>query len=248
MIRNLIYHIAPFKRNDAWKQNIRQLLARIDLFNGKRIVGIVTGDDLVPAQVVQDALGPNRIEFVVLKNDPLLCEASTFYTMLTLVRSTRSDEWTFYAHAKGSSRLEYLKEVTWWRNSMYHFCLDNPARWNRIAASDQYDAMGCFRVYHVPGTLRKHRHLSPDLRTAEWHYSGTFYWFRHSAIFEPVSEMKWKWALPSKFVSEFWLQKLVPHGRAYCLYADNPFKDRYDVHAHALQIDDDEEPWRWTDG
>lgn len=34
--RHLIYHITPFNTNDIWLRNVRQLLKRIDLFNGRR--------------------------------------------------------------------------------------------------------------------------------------------------------------------------------------------------------------------
>lgn len=41
--RNLLYHVTPFASNDIWLRNIRQLVKRIDLFNGRRLIAVATG-------------------------------------------------------------------------------------------------------------------------------------------------------------------------------------------------------------
>ena len=58
--RNLIYHVWP-KSGSNWQWNVEQILARIDLFNGKRIIAIVEGEHSDPAAAVMELPGRARL-------------------------------------------------------------------------------------------------------------------------------------------------------------------------------------------
>jgi len=97
--RNLLYHVWPV-RGGTWKWNLDELKQRIDLFNGRRIVGIVCDARSEPADAVQEYLEGHGCEYVVTNNDER-GEAATFPLMLERVASDSPDELSFYAHAKG---------------------------------------------------------------------------------------------------------------------------------------------------
>jgi len=42
--RNLMYHIWPSKLNNAWRWNVERLRKYLPIFNGKRIIAVVTDD------------------------------------------------------------------------------------------------------------------------------------------------------------------------------------------------------------
>lgn len=169
-IRNLIYHVWPVK-NSMWQWNIDQLLRRIDMFNGQRIIAIVhdvKSDD--PNEVVEKFNGHN-CEFIVKPND--IGESNTFGLMLDRVRSTQLNEVTFYAHAKG---VKYgpnaTDQIRTWAELLYRFNLDD---WRTVKAH--------LSKYPVTGAMRMMGQFDSHKRLNEWHYSGTFFWIRHALAF-----------------------------------------------------------------
>src|SRR5207249_5847089 len=97
--RNLIYHVWPV-RDSLWRWNIEQLLERIDIFNGRRIIGIVHDSQSELPEEVMKCFEGHGCEFVVRSNNPL-GEVNTFPKMLARLASEDPNEITFYAHAKG---------------------------------------------------------------------------------------------------------------------------------------------------
>jgi GT2 family glycosyltransferase len=92
---NLIYHVAAFKSNDAWRRNVFQILKRMQVFNGKRVVGIVTGDELESPETVMQAFDGHNVEFIVRPNDRGLRETVTLPPLLGAVESIDPTEATF---------------------------------------------------------------------------------------------------------------------------------------------------------
>ncbi len=170
-LRNLIYHVWP-KRGSNWRWNIEQLRKRIDLFNGKRIIGIVEDQQTDPATAVMELLAGHGCEFLVRPNDPS-GEAITFPAMLQKVASSGEDEVTFYGHAKGVKYgLPCPPNVQRWSEALYRVALDD---WPTVRHHLDHLAMtGSFRM---PGRFASHRNAG------DWHYSGTFFWMRHAAVF-----------------------------------------------------------------
>ncbi|HUP03498.1 MAG TPA: glycosyltransferase [Bryobacteraceae bacterium] len=170
-LRNLIYHIWPV-RGQVWQWNIQQLKARIDLFNGRRVIGIVHDARSEDPSAVQAALEGHGCEFVVLPNQPS-GEVATFPVMLRRVASTDLNEVTFYGHGKGVKHEPSVSDaVRRWAEMSYRAGLDD---WRQVRSQlERFALTGAFRMY---GRFRSHRH------TGDWHYSGTYYWMRHARVF-----------------------------------------------------------------
>ncbi len=169
--RNLLYHVWPV-RGQMWRWNVKQLLTRIDLFNGRRIVGIVQDDRSEHPDEVQRMFDGHGCRFVVARNGPA-AEGVTFPGMLEAVRSLDPNEVTFYAHAKGVKYEPSVPEpVRRWAETQYRVALDD---WLTVRTQLQHYAMtGSFKMQ---GRFRVHQYLG------DWHYSGTFFWLRHAFVF-----------------------------------------------------------------
>jgi hypothetical protein len=202
--RNLIYHVWPV-RDSLWRWNIEQLLQRIDIFNGRRIVGIVHDSKSESPEEVIKSFEGHGCEFVVRANDSL-GEAITFPEMLERVASEDPNEITFYAHAKG---VKYgpnaSPPVRQWSEALYITNLDD---WLRVLHQlEQFAMTGAFKMR---GRFRSHRECS------DWHYSGTFFWFRHAHVFSR------SWRVVPQFYCgvEAWPGTLFQSEETGCLFFD----------------------------
>ena len=179
---NLIYHVAPFAKSDVWQKNVRQILRRIDLFNGQRVVAVSTGEGMSPMKEVVQAFDGARagIKFLAVPNCRTMRENASFLPLLEAVQSTNPNEATFYAHAKGVTTIGDAEGVMYWRNLMYHALLDAPE-----TIKDR------LTEYATIGTHRKtNAVVYPDGATSSpWHFSGTYFWFRHDVLF---GQRKWR--------------------------------------------------------
>jgi hypothetical protein len=169
--RNLLYHIWPVKGR-TWRWNLEQLIGRIDIFNGRRIVGIVHDHRSENPDAVMEALDGHGCEFVIQPNDSR-GEAVTFPHLLSRISSTDPDEVTFYGHGKGVKyEPNFPDPVRRWTEVLYRTALDN---WSEVKRQLECHALtGPFRI---PGRFRAHRNLG------SWHYCGTFFWLRHIDVF-----------------------------------------------------------------
>lgn len=170
--RHLMYHLWPVK-GETWRWNVELLLQRIDLFNGRRLVAIVTDERTEDLATVQAAFAGHGIEFIVRPNAQG-GESITFPLMLAELAREHRDDVAFYAHAKG---VKY--EPTWppavkrWAEVQMAVTLDH---WPSVRAQlDQHAMTGLLRR---PGRFANHQHVG------DWHYSGTCFWFRHDAVFQ----------------------------------------------------------------
>ncbi len=169
--RNLLFHVWPV-RGGTWRWNVDEIRRRIDLFNGRRIVGIVCDARSEPAEAVQEALAGHGCEFVVAPNDER-GEVATFSQMMARVASTDADEVSFYAHAKGVKyEPEFPPAVRRWAQVQYAVMLDD---WPGVREQLQRHAM--------TGILRKCGRFRTHQNVGDWHYSGTFFWMRHVRVF-----------------------------------------------------------------
>ena len=213
--RNLMYHIWPV-RGEMWRWNLDQLKKRLDLFNGRRIMGIVYDDRSATPEEVQEYVTGHGFEFIIAKNDER-GEAITFPGMLLQVASDDADEVTFYAHAKGVTYEPAVPSaLRRWAAVQYRTCLDD---WPTIREQLQRSAMtGCFRRF---GRFSAHRNLT------DWHYSGTYFWLRHAEVFrrnyQNVPQFYWG--------VEVWPGLLFRHEETSCLCYDgvtgNPYYDAF---------------------
>jgi hypothetical protein len=169
--RNLLYHVWPVK-GTMWKWNVDELLKRIDLFNGRRVMSIVHDERSVTPDEVKRVVAGHGFEFVVARNDER-GEAINFAEMLRRVASQDANEISFYGHAKG---VKYDPEIPLpirrWAEVQYQVVLDD---WLTIREQLQR--------YAMTGPFKRYGRFDPHHNLADWHYSGTYFWMRHSHLF-----------------------------------------------------------------
>lgn len=190
---NLIYHIWPVASNNRWKWNVEQLLKRIDIFNGKKVVAIAEGPHTSPVDEVKEAFKGHDVEFIVKPNSKELREANTFLELLDAVKTDDPTEATFYAHCKGVSRPMNGAEIPW--AELMYTLLDDPERVKRSLAKK--GMLGISFEFDTP-----------------WIFPGTFWWFHNASLFakpnwrtleNPVTNEGVGWsveAFPNRFFSD----------------------------------------------
>lgn len=176
VVRHLAYHVAPFSGNGVWRRNVEQLVKRIDLFNGSRIVAVVTGQGLDPPDAVRRAFAGSVEDFVVLPNVASLGEVVTFLPMMERQPAAPHDA-TFYAHAKGVRR-PGEPAVHRWADLMYETCLDYWPLVERLLLD-----------HAMAGSFKKVGMGFGGGSRSSWHYSGTFFWVRNSAV---LADQRWR--------------------------------------------------------
>jgi hypothetical protein len=233
--RHLIYHVTPFATNDIWLRNVRQLLKRIDLFNGRRVIAVATGPDLVSPHDVRAAFGTHEVEILTRPNSRELRENATFLPLLECVADPDPEAATFYAHAKGVAKdvlcLGDPLGSRYWRNAMYHELLDD---WERIAELlVDHATVGTHRRQHLEQTR-----IYPDGQSeSTWHFAGTFFWFRNLDAF---STTKWRdvWQ-PTGWGAEAWPGRMFDFDQSACVAYDG-LVDHYNPASYDPQIEDDD--------
>jgi hypothetical protein len=204
--RNLIYHLWPVK-GSMWRWNLDQLKARIDLFNGRRIIGIVYDGRSEDPGIAQEYLAGHGCEFLIVPNQAT-GEVATFEKMLRAIASTDENEVTFYGHGKGVKHEPAVPEpVRRWAETSYKAALDDwPAVRNHL---EQFALTGSFRMF---GRFRPHRNIG------DWHYSGTYFWMRHARVFSRDC-----FTPPQYYCGvEAWPGRYFTKDEGGCLLFDNP--------------------------
>ncbi|OGW76089.1 MAG: hypothetical protein A2Z72_01860 [Omnitrophica bacterium RBG_13_46_9] len=210
MKTNLIYHVTPMSENNVWVDNINCLLKYIHVFNNKKIINIAVGDDLLAAEEVKRYFIGFDAEFITTANDPKTRETASLIRLLEEVNSIDSDEITFFAHTKGTTRQgDALKTSVLWYEYMYRYNLSDIAKVKKVLT--KYPCCGCFkrsgyRAYNFP-------------RFSKWHYSGTFFWFNNRALFS----RNWREIENSRLGAEAYLSRFFSDREAYCLFMKNTY-------------------------
>ena len=169
--RNLLYHVWPV-RGSTWRWNLDEMLRRVDLFNGRRIIGIVSDPRAEDPAAVQEHLAGHGFECIVAPNDAS-GEGATFTAMLQRLASTERNELSYYAHAKGVKyEPQFPPAVRRWAEVQYAVTLDDWA-----AVKEQMER------YAMTGLFRRHGRFRNHQNVGDWHYSGTFFWLRHAHLF-----------------------------------------------------------------
>ncbi len=180
-VRHLLYFICPRAGNGIWRWNVEQLLRRIDLFNGKRVIAIATGNGPCRPGVLRrpmdspeevKAMFPPGCEFLEFPNNRNLGEAVAWESLWSRVPDTPGDV-TFYGHAKGIKWGNNHPNSRWirlWCELMYETCLDD---WPSVAEQ--------LKAYPLTGSIRKLGYCFPEAMPASrWHFSGSFFWARNA--------------------------------------------------------------------
>jgi hypothetical protein len=213
--RHLLYHLWPV-RGGTWRWNVEQLLQRVDLFNGRRIVAVVSDQRTEDMATVRAAFGEHGFECIERPNAPN-GEAITFPHLLDMVADEGTSDVSFYAHAKGVKyEPAFPPAVRRWAEVQYAVTLDH---WP--AVREQLDRFAMTGALRRLGRFANHQHVG------DWHYSGTFFWFRHDAVFGARRR-----DVPSFYGGvEAWPGVMFSRHEAGCLLLDNlrelPYHERF---------------------
>lgn len=217
-IRNLIYHVYADKKNEVWRKNVQQLTKRWNLFNGRRIIAVATCKeahvlDTVKAEFSNSTDSLYSTEFIRFFNDANLREVATFLPMLDMIYSLSPVEATFYAHTKGNTnKKENTLGMARWRNAMYANLLDRPT--DVKCELSLFSAVGTTVLeggFNFPSKLK--------FGTGFWMFSGTFFWFRHDAIF---SKPAWQNVPADRYGAEAWLGTFIPISEVQSMFQPWP--------------------------
>jgi hypothetical protein len=170
--RHLLYHLYPRREHYGnWQKNVSELLRRIEIFNGRRIVAIVTNPDLVDPEEVKRRFLHQVEEFITLPNDPNFREVKTWIPLWEALGDDASGEntITFHAHSKGTqwSPNPFERSSVLWGEMMYEACLDYLPLVERML--QQFPLAGAFKM------------LGDNIGDCKykWHYPGSFVWIRN---------------------------------------------------------------------
>jgi hypothetical protein len=198
---NLLYHVYPCAKNDTWLWNLHHIRNHFDLFD-RVIIGVAQDDMSAPLVALKQLLvGSPNVELLLSENNRAHGELTTLPYMLDLVKSDRSDEATFYAHAKGVSHSgPRLMAVKQWTKAMLDFNLDMKKVEPLLAVNS---CVGTFKRSGIGIVSNKFN----------WHYSGNFWWVNHAALFG----LDWRSRLVGRrHAAESFLGWLFPSGQAAC--------------------------------
>lgn len=252
---NLVYFICPMRHPERiWQWNVSELLRRIHVFNGRRIITVASDgagenardNGVDPPEAVVAAFAGHDVEFRFVANDPRLGEAPHFLPAMREIASTNRSEAVFYAHAKGVSRRSQVDELRAWTAAMYHHNLD---RANEIAdLLRRWPCAGIAKTYGFPEAFligRSQKSYAEGGRPWHaWHYAGTFWWVRHDALF---SRPDWEDFEVYNYATEKYLANFFRADEAFCLAYDDcgdprrldawrPQGDAFDPAVYALQF------------
>lgn len=204
--RHLLMHIWP-TRNGAWQWNVDQVIARAEVFNGSRTVGVAVDNDTCTMQEVQAYFAERGFdaELFSVPNDKHKREGTTFLRLMAAVSGKPGI--TFYCHAKGARHGSFGNDTTIrrWTDVMYQATLDRVERVEEILLTNCM--AGPFKRYGMFKT--------PNNK--QWHYSGTFYWFRNRDVFS----RDWNAIDKTFFAAESWPGRIFWRDEVACLFLDN---------------------------
>jgi hypothetical protein len=212
----LLYHVTPLATNDVWRRNVSLLLRYLHVFNGNKIVAIAEGkhgDPIYPANEVERLFVGHDVQFIRVPNDPESRESASLLNLLEKGFSISSEAATFYAHTKGLAHPSN-RAVTMWYRSMYTHCLGDM---ERVAeALSRVSCCGSFR------RIGPQPNFPPY---SQWHFSGTFFWFRNDRLY---SHPRWRELDTTRYGAEAYLSNLFPLEDSECLFCDDA-GDLYDL-------------------
>lgn len=170
-VRHLIYHLCPM--GPAWRWHLSELLTRLPLFNGVRLISVAAGPGCADAEEVRELVRGQGVGVHVVQNDPHLREMTGYPLLLReLSRYRGADDVHLYGHAKGASSEQSFDGVREWSRTML------------VALLDYWPAVRRSLADHAcVGVFRRRMHLAGH-PACEWHYSGSWRWARNRDWFE----------------------------------------------------------------
>lgn len=229
--RHLMFHVWPVRGYGAWEWNCEQLLNHAHLFNGRRIVAIVTSSEAESPDAVCEKLDGFTDEFIVKANRPKLREVVTWLPMLERLEQYQGEQdVTFTCHSKCVRHKIGIDQsgttLFKWTRAMWETCGD----WRAVKPLlEQHGCVGSFRKFDTP---RKGA-------WGPWHFSGTFYWFRNRDAFA----RNWRYVPQSFFGTEAWPGWMFRVEESGCIACDN-VGDLYKLNYWEREIEPQLQSWR----
>lgn len=217
--RHLIYHVYAPRANDVWRKNLVQLRRRRGLFNGRCVFAAAMGLETHGMdEILREADWPDA-QWIVMPNDPTLCERTTFPSLLETIRTGDPTAAFFYAHTKGTAnKAGDATGIMYWRNAMYHNLLD---RWDDVAtALRRYSAVGTNKL-RWRGQKGFPNNFNPQKR---WMFAGTFFWMRCDRVF---SDPKALTVADNRFAVEGWPATFLDADESVSLFQPWSWKSEF---------------------
>lgn len=213
--RHVLFHVMPVAGNGVWQRAAAQLDARRGLFDGRAVVGVVTGAGLDPPDAVRRLLP--WADVVAVPNDRGLREVATWAPLWDRLGPVGDADAVLYCHAKGvTRRVDPGNSCQWWASLLWSLALDH---WPLVAAQ--------LKSFPVAGPFKKVGY-GFGAGHGRFHYSGTFFWVRGKGLARrlavPPPRMWWG--------VEAWPGLAFDVGEAGCLFLPGkvPALDVYDPH------------------
>jgi hypothetical protein len=169
-IRHLTYHLYPV--GEAWRWNVAQLLQRLSLFNGRRLVAVATSPATASFADVCAHFAGLDVECIEVPNDGTLREMSSYPLLVEALEGYRGvHDVTWYGHGKGATSEAWAPGARRWTTAMYEALLDH---WPAVRRA--------LRSACAVGIYRRRRAGLPG-HSVPWHYSGTFRWARNADLY-----------------------------------------------------------------
>jgi predicted SAM-dependent methyltransferase len=183
-IRHLAYHCYP-RSGSPWPTRLLNLKDHLSLFNGRRIIAIVTDDTTDSAEDVYDVLGDEQFTHLELRNQRDKREGETLVPLFECLEDLRGPEHcTLWGHAKGVTRGDQ-PNIQRWAETQEELLLDY---WPVVER--ELTTHACCGAFKKDGLG-----WGPHESLSDWHYSGAWFWFRNDQLFTSSS---WKW------IDRFW--------------------------------------------
>lgn len=174
-VRNLLFHFYPL-RGSYWLWHVEQLrrLATREIFNGKRVLALALDAETEDAAIVRRELSGLFDDILEVPNDFDLREVASFEALFRSVQSADPREATLYAHGKGVYRLTEPNRPTVkrWTEVLYETCMGG---WKA--------AQELLRTHPIAGPFFKAGAAWFPQSLADWHFSGSWLWFRNRDVF-----------------------------------------------------------------
>ena len=174
--RNLLFYMYPVA-SGYWKWHRKQLENRLPLFNGRKVMAVAQGKSLQPIELVAETFP--EFELIKVESNPDLREVAAFEDLFSAIEKETGI--TLFAHSKGVTRSP-LSSCKRWTEILYETLCDYPKIVEETLSK-----------YPVAGSFKKIGWAFPE-SNSNWHYSGSFFWFRNKDFYS----RNWK------VIDKFW--------------------------------------------
>jgi len=202
-VRHLTYFIYP--AGPLWRWNVGELVKRLSLFNGLRVVAVAGDGGSASIDDVAECFDGQDVQLRPYVNDAGRKEMVAHMDLVAAVERYQGEgDATWYGHGKGSGSHVYGEGVQRWAREMYAGTLDY---WPAVRrALVDHAAVGVFR-----------RILSPaPAAHVPWHFSGSFRWLRNKDLFS----RDWRAVDPGFYGSETYPGRHFATQECCCLYGE----------------------------